>query len=808
MIYRLPPINQTVDQQFVQVYGPDGIISGFQVDKETKSYYIKESQVIIPSFHGITHIAEDPVPIATVDTQGHMSADDKAKLEALLQMRVGVLGFQGAGFPDDGGWMQGDIILSAGSENISIERIGNVVRFTVDTPIPLNCNCETCAQIYWIQDETDVASIRPPSCAGVLPGVNMYGEMKVFLFPESTIVDPTDTADILKHKDDYPALIFRRYEDSTSPSLGSLEMILRRASSGTTLVGHSMTPGDPAQGEQAEVVWFTGQDADGNLIRFDFQSEQEPGLFGALLYKGHTLTRKMGVIVDYTPTVLSTNQYVIRYWDIQSEEPNGDSFTATNIWRYNNPENSFTDASAPKSLQLDGYGQVLQVGTLVQLWEMKVNDSVTRRYFNLEPHLTASVIWSMAGAARFGDTLTERDETGEDIPEVAVESSSDKRLFEKSEWGLTWFDDPLHILDPSGSLIGPINNRFVADVDYNLPGLRVNDNTVDTGDEYILERPVFMWQRRNHRNFYAKMLVGQPDSSDFPPIDILLRAPIDSYCDRFMTVTGSGVFSEGGSFSTAADDLYYILVAGAQWHDLPETGHIFVMRGATTETMTTWKYTNKAMATDGTVLLIGETQFPVENPTVVDPIVVALLHADYNAPCLRLEFSVNTEQEIVELQFRSGVLDMNTPYELDNPSPEDDLVKGFEELNYAVSRWYTQNGFIRHEENPSSDPANFRCYMGGFLTAPIGDVTERWNTLELMVRDDQLWIWWNGLLIPPDLNLSPTPLNTPYFPISNEVEVGKFGMRLWPGTKLRQVEVYSQNQLVNEFIHGQLEITA
>ena len=138
-IYKLPQSSQLQDGQFFTVQGPDGLFSGFQYNDQTKTMYIKDAQVIYPSFHGMTHISEDPVPNATIDLPGLMSADDKAKLESVVQTKIGILGFQGAGFPDDGGWLEGPIIFAAGSELISIERMGNVVRFTVDSPVPLNC---------------------------------------------------------------------------------------------------------------------------------------------------------------------------------------------------------------------------------------------------------------------------------------------------------------------------------------------------------------------------------------------------------------------------------------------------------------------------------------------------------------------------------------------------------------------------------------------------------------------------------------------------------------------------------------------
>ena len=114
-VSQIPSSSGLVDQQFIQVVGPNGLTTGFQYDEQQKALYFKESQVLFPSFHGTSHVAEDPIPVATCDTPGLMAADDKCKLDALLQTRLGVLGFQGAGFPDDGGWMQGDVILAAGT---------------------------------------------------------------------------------------------------------------------------------------------------------------------------------------------------------------------------------------------------------------------------------------------------------------------------------------------------------------------------------------------------------------------------------------------------------------------------------------------------------------------------------------------------------------------------------------------------------------------------------------------------------------------------------------------------------------------
>ena len=90
-IYKLPPSSILQDGQFFTVQGPDQLFSGFQYNDETKTMYIKDAQVIYPSFHGMTHISEDPVPDATIDLPGLMSADDKAKLESKDIKQIGIL---------------------------------------------------------------------------------------------------------------------------------------------------------------------------------------------------------------------------------------------------------------------------------------------------------------------------------------------------------------------------------------------------------------------------------------------------------------------------------------------------------------------------------------------------------------------------------------------------------------------------------------------------------------------------------------------------------------------------------------------
>jgi len=947
---KIPPNTQLVDQQFLNLPGPDGLSIGYRYDAQTRTLYAKESQIIIPPFHGISHIAEDPVPIATTDSQGHMSADDKAKLDAITQLRLGVLGFAGAGFPDDGGYLQGDVILAAGSEFLSIERIGNVIRFTVDAPIPLNCGCEECAQIFWIQDETDVSAIRPPSCGGKIPDVNVYGELKVYQLPESTIVNPSSPTAALNQKDSYPALVFKRADDSVTPGQAEFELILARNSNKTTNIGWAFTPGATGIPQN---VWFMGLDNDGNQIRFEMAIERDPNLLGALLYKGHTLTRQMAVVTGLTSTVLTDNRYNLKFWSVDQATAVGDEFTATNVWRYDNPQNLSTDLVNPKTLVLDATRDIITIGTLVKIWEFQIGTingaRQVRRYFTQEPKLNPGTLWGLSGTIRFGDLLTARDEVPGVLPTELTASKpavSDLHLIERTQWGITGFEDRLlladdgeiaagtdqgqviatdavnninltvdpdnptpnfkivataaltvpfttnelvnriltfrsglltdvefkivensastiTLFDPDGRgveitigdtfeiFIGAftnepsgiaINNQYVADVDPTIPALVVSE-TPPQSDQ---ERPVFLWHRVNHRNVYLKALVGRPDVSRFPPIDILLRAPIDSIDDLYLKVLRRGSL-ETGPFR--GNEFVVLKGAGIGWKQLPTSGTLRIMNGEWRNQ--TWNWQFKVAFDrhdDDAIMLIGfHDKFPfdidfipeLEGTGITDltggaatnlteeeiaaattvphhTTIVQVIHEDYSAPALRLEFSINdnTGAESIQFQAVAGILDMNEPYDLNIASDfSDDFVRDFRPGTKSVSRIMTQDGFITlGTETPNADPLGFKVVDGGILPVPVDDEVEQWNVLEVMYRDGQLWVWWNNLLVPPDPALSaalPSPLTitTPYFPVTPEIEVGKVGFRLWPGAIIRNVEVRDQLISFNEFVHGQLQLS-
>lgn len=838
-ISSIPKHDTLQDEQFLQVSGPDGLTTGFQYDAQQRALYFKESQVIFPSFHGATHIAEDPIPEATCDTKGLMAADDKCKLDALLQTRIGVLGFQGAGFPDDGGWLQGDIILAAGTEFISLERIGNVVRFTVDSPVPLNCSCEECQQIFWLQDETDVASIRPPTCGGKLPGVNAYGELKIYLFPESTIVDPNTPATTLNNKGNYPALIFKRYDDAIVPGSAEYELILKRDTNNNTLteIGWAFTPG--AAGV-AQCVWFMGKDNDGNQIRFDLLPEAEPGLLGAMLYKGHLITKKMGVIVGYTSTILATNQYTVREWDVDAQKPLGDPFTAKNVWQYANPENPASGKN-PKTLLLDSSVDLLAIGTLVDLWFFKVGEvagePIRRHYFSKKPVINPNHIWSWVGQCQFGDVDVARAEVppgpgSED--KVAATQVSDIRNFERFLWGLTGYDDPLVAYDiaiTAGTEVADVNKQHRAVIDTSLPGLKVI-SSANVPDDFS-ERPVWLWNRRNICNALVRIDMGRPSSSMFSPYDIVLRAPIDEHTEKYMRVIGRGTIN----------GLHYIRVCGVHFHDLPPFGSLRVLipdananriynynrkflfpssvtRGeligqdgtvATGGTEPTGGYPQDFDANCDSVILTGGSADNTPYPGDIGDI-VELLHQEYSSPVVRVEFSFDPANGLVEVQFKVGTLDMSLPYEEDVLADDaDDYVRGLAP-GYAVSAIYSQTApFTGVGTQPDASPEGFICYDGGAQIG--GTLSEYWNTLEIMLRDNQVWIWWNRLLIPPNNTLSqglPTPvtITTPYFTIPQDVnrQFGKVGARMWPGAKIRRMDVRTQISMFSEFAYGQLEV--
>lgn len=828
---KIPQSTTLADGQFITIEGPNGVTTGYSYDAQQRSLYFKESQVIYPSFHGVTHIAEDPIPPATCDTPGLMSNIDKCRLDSLLQMRVGVLGFQGSGFPEDGGWMQGDIILAAGSGFITLERFGNVVRFTVDSPIPLNCANENVNQIYWVQDGTDTVGIRPPVASGKLPNINGYGELKIFLLPEAWTVDPTNPEAKTNLKDSYPAFIFKRQTNTSSPNSGYHEMILRRDSANNTTIdtGWIFSP-PPDTASSPTLVYYMGKDTDGTQIKFEMDVADDPNILGAILYKGNSITKQMATVVGYTAEILSTNNYQVRLWDTFNANAVGSAFVAKNVWQYNNPEASTTGANA-KALVFDASVDILPIGTLVDMWSF-YNGVSYNYFFNKKPTLNPSYIWNWIGHLQFGDVGYARKEIDPSDMTVALDASYQADLsrdIERQEWGITGFDDPLAPFNLAASLgvtNADINYQHRAVYDVERPGLVVQ-STSNPPSNYN-DRPVYLWHRKSLNNAFLRADVGRPDVNGFTAVDFIIRGPIDSYTEQNMKVIGVGL----------VHGRYYIRVVGAAFHDLPKRGAIRALPQSAGYNLV-FNYAFKAMFPGSLDLTsndfhyidgygtVGE-QGAVDEASLANSVIliadvdnipypgsvgdiVELLHDDYNTNIVRCEFFKDVNTNVVSLQMKCGMLDVARSYEDDMAGSLDDLIRGMAP-GYAVSNIYTQaNNYSGLGVQPVANVPGFVIYDGG---AVIGGLqSEYWNRVEIMVRDNQVWVWWNKLLIPPNAERSAalaTPVNvtTPYFqiPQATYTSFGKFGVKMFPGASLRQIDLRTQMTLMNEFVYGQLSL--
>lgn len=827
---KIPLSSSLSDGQFITIEGPNGITTGYSYDSQQKALYFKESQVIYPSFHGVTHIAEDPIPPATCDTPGLMSSIDKCRLDSLLQMRVGVLGFQGSGFPEDGGWMQGDIILAAGSGFITLERFGNVVRFNVDSPIPLNCKSDRLADnpIYLVQDGVDTAAITTPVISGIMPNLKGYGEFSIYLFPQNGGFNATNPAPTQALSADKPALLFKRQLSTVRADSAVHEMILRRDGA---LIDTGWTFYPPADTEtKPSLIYYMGKDLDGTQITFKLDVADDPNVLGALLYKGHSITKQMAVIVGYTAELLSTNNYQLRRWDTFNANPIGATFTAKNVWQYNNPEAS-TTGSNPKTIALDATIDILPIGTLVDLWSF-YNGVSYNYFFNKKPTLNPSYIWNWVGHLQFGDVGIARREIEPADMTVSLDASYQTDLakdIERSEWGITGFDDPLapfHLAVDQGITNTDVNYQHRAVYDVDLPGLVVQ-STSNPPSNYN-ERPVYLWHRKSLNNAFIRADIGRPEVEGFTVVDFLIRSAIDSNTEQYMKVIGTGL----------VHGRHYIRVVGASFHDIPRRGAIRVLPQSPGYNLV-FNYSYKSMFPGALDLTAGEfnyvdgygtvgTQGALDESSLANSIIlisddanipypgsvgdiVELLHDDYNAKVVRCEFYRDINTNLVTLQVKCGTLDVARSYEDDMAGSLDDLIRGMAP-GYTVSNIYTQaDTYTGLGAQPATNVPGFVIYEGG---AVIGGLqSEYWNRIEIMVRDNQVWVWWNKLLIPPNAERSsalPTPVavTTPYFqiPQTTYTSFGKYGIKMFPGSKLRQIDIRTQMTLMNEFVYGQLNL--
>lgn len=817
----LQPGSTYIDGQLVQLAGPDNTTFSYQYNKQQDAFFLRNSISTVSGKHGSSHVSTDPVPNASCDASGLMSSSDKCKLDSVVSTRLGVLGFQGAGFPDDGGYLSGDITLSAGSEFISLERVGNVIRFVVDVPTPFTCTAEECFQIYWIQDESDTASIRPPTCSGKLPGVNAYGELKIYLFPESTLVNPNDPLKTLKKKGSYPSLIFKRYDDGTSTNTAELDLTLQRNSGGSAIVGWAFTPG--ATGTP-ECRWWLGTDKDGNRVDFHMSPNSEPSLLGAILYKGHSITKKPAVITGYSSDVLTTNRYKAKWWSMSEQKAVGSEFTVTNIQQWD----FTTDAKV-----LDAsFEDILREGQIIDVHIIKCSE--TECYYCVEsPVLDVDGLWATLGVVDFGDKLSARKE------EVATSGSDTTTmdLVDQAEWGMTNIDDPLLIYVPLGTGTGtgagtgtgtggtgtgpvlPADCVFDEDADANstadselIPTSGVanyiaevvstdaTDNSlgrkylqINDDDEaaYNVQRPIFIWHRSSLRNALMEVHLARPIASSsgliFPPVDVLLRSPISTVNTKYAAIY------ERGTYTTGQYKGYnWMRIGGLQWHDLPKYGAFKVLIHESSYTYgLVVEYAQKVMDDFGYLYVV--TGDPIPEPGTI----LELLHEEYTSPAARLQFRHSYNNHDIQLQPTVGALDMSEDYGLDTSTNSfDDFVRGFSSSSNGDTYW--QDGSAETTiTGLKTSVDGFYILNGGVAT----NGTEYYNVLKIMVNESRVWMWWNDLL------MSPANSSNAYFTISDVVRYGKFGVRLWPGAKLRRIIVRSKVHQFSEYSNGQISIS-
>lgn len=776
---QLGPYTEYTDDSLVQIPGPDNSTFGFQFDAQQRAFFTREVSLIFSGKHGGTHVSTDLVPIATCTTPGLLSADDKCRLDNLIGTRIGVLGFQGSGFPDDGGWMQGDIILSAGSEMITLERVGQVIRFVVDVPAVFSCANEDCLQIYWIQDETDIAAIRPPLNGGRLAGVNAYGELKIFLFPENTVVNQANPAAVLNNKGFYPSFIFSRYTSGTGTNQGQVDMVLARNSSGTATIGWAFTPG--ATGIP-EYNIFLGLDTDGNRITVKINPETTPGVLGTILYNGVSITKRLAIITGYDPTVVTSNIYQAKWWDAQGKQTVGDVFSVTNQSSWDTTNNLPVLDSANNSL--------LSLNQIIEILSIQVGTSngqqVYAFYCREQAIINPGSLWTPIGAIQFGDTLTSHDGAS------GTATVDDSRTYEDGQWA----NDGLHnITVLAGTTPTVINSAYDAIVDTSIPALTVLDNPGVAGEQ---RRPVSIWHRSSLRDAYLELHFARPVQTGstssavlYPPIDIVFRAPIDSYEVQYGAIASHGTVGSGTYNGST-----FVVLTGIKQTQVPKRG---LIRSVDVSGYgTTYAYIATMRTADGSAVLIMTSTAPADNADI------EVLHEEYQTPALRLQFGFNNGHDIT-LQTKVGILDPTAIYEASDSNVND--FAGQFLPGYAVGLANWQDGATASGTTGiSSHPDGFVVYNGSRVS---GD--DVFNVAQVLIQDQKLWIWWNGLLMAPssaDSALLPTPvdISTPYYPITDIVEYGKFGVRLFPGAKLRRFIVRSKPVLFSEFSLGQIEV--
>ena len=165
-----------------------------------------------------------------------------------------------------------------------------------------------------------------------------------------------------------------------------------------------------------------------------------------------------------------------------------------------------------------------------------------------------------------------------------------------------------------------------------------------------------------------------------------------------------------------------------------------------------------------------------------------ILREDFTTPAIRFQFFQNNTN--LTLQVLVGTLDMGEVYPFDSTN---NSVKGFT-IGFQVSKTFIQEGIITDGvgNNAVSNTPGFKIFKGGTIKSK-----EVWNDVVVMCRDNQVWIWWNGLMVSPDPDAClalpyPVTATTKYFPIAPKLSSGKTGLRLFPGAVVRSISIADQ----------------
>ena len=658
MANQLPDIELLPDKSLVSIPVSSGL-EQYIVDIATKTFYVKEF-IIIPQPHAQTHITSDQIPEVTDTTHGLLSTDDKIKLENSIQTTIGILKYFGSGVIEDK--QVGDIIFASDSNTLQLERIGRTIRFNlIQAP---NLHPVTVSPIYWIVDESETnLTIRPPNCNGQIPPLNQYGELHLFLLPSTLKIDPLQpTAWTSKQGPTAyaPTVKFTRTLDSNSKSIdgqADLEIILKKTvtfdSNGNETVTNK-TGWVMSNYPTAKALWYTSIDKAQNQTTFEMSMTNS---LGYLLFNGNSVTKQMAIIIGVSDT--TQNTYNVQNWDVQNQKVIGSIYQAKNIWQYTNP------TTTPLILNDSTYA-LLKPGTLVDI--MMFNTMLGSQYYFSKDPQPAS-FWATESCVQFGDAYKVYQDIATSIQTIdnwGITQIEDLLLSDDYMMGAEEYT-----YEPSGI---PINNTVVVKSDSTLPAIEVvnqirkvdidlnGDGVVDYLDLDIImrsfgktsnesdfdpradlnkdgvvdykdlslfgeffsiqndntaDRPIFIWDRKTHKNFLMKLQIGQPVSQDkiVPPYDMILSGPIDRVGDKYVNVIRRGVF-QTGPFA----GLHYVVVRGGYWKDCPKDGYVRILSGIFRNFV--WRYFYKTAFSfydSNCITLIGDSMFPFDDDFKIEP---------------------------------------------------------------------------------------------------------------------------------------------------------------------------------------------